>query len=119
MNFNPTQLTQANIDFFTEAKDKNLPGMNGIPDVDSGQVGLGNMVGNILVIAMTIGALMVLINLIWAAIEWVTSGGDTGKLESSRNRITQSVIGIIVLASVIAVFKLLQIFLGIEVLTFI
>ncbi|PIY80946.1 MAG: hypothetical protein COY80_00040 [Candidatus Pacebacteria bacterium CG_4_10_14_0_8_um_filter_42_14] len=115
---NFTQLAQANLNLFGEATLQKLPGRNSIADINSSQVGLGVMVSRVLTIAMTIAALMVLINLIWGAMEWVTSGGDTGKLESSRGRITQSVIGIIVLASVVAIFSLLQVFLGIEVLTF-
>ncbi|PIR62359.1 MAG: hypothetical protein COU65_03765 [Candidatus Pacebacteria bacterium CG10_big_fil_rev_8_21_14_0_10_42_12] len=109
---------QADLNLFLEANNQKLPGRNNIPGIDYAQVGLGVMVGRVLTIAMTIAALMVLVNLIWAAMEWITSGGDTGKLESSRARITQSVIGIIVLASVVAIFSLLQAFLGIEVLTF-
>src|SRR5690606_13303409 len=48
--------------------------------------------------AITIGGLMVLIFFIWGAIEWITSGGDSGKVASARNRITQAVIGMIILA---------------------
>ena len=46
-----------------------------------------------------LGAIAVLVFFIWGAIEWITSGGDKGKLESARNRITQAVIGLIILVS--------------------
>ena len=46
---------------------------------------------------ISMGAIFVLIYFIWGAIEWISSGGDKGKVENARNRITQSVIGLIVL----------------------
>lgn len=46
-----------------------------------------------------LGAIVVLIFFIWGAFEWITSGGDKGKLETARNRITQAVIGLIILVS--------------------
>jgi hypothetical protein len=50
-------------------------------------------------VIMSIGAIMVLVYFIWGAIEWITSGGDKGKTEAARNRITNAVIGLIILVS--------------------
>jgi hypothetical protein len=83
---------------------------------EDGEAGFGVLITKILTISSVIGALMVLLNLIWGGIEWITSGGDKGKAESARNRITQSIIGLIVLASVVALFMLIQEFLDLEVL---
>ena len=44
--------------------------------------------------------------------EWITSGGDKGKTESARNKITAAIIGLIVLASSWAVLMLILGFLG-------
>lgn len=48
---------------------------------------------------MSIGSLIVLIYFLWAAIEWITAGGDAGKVGKARDKITQSIIGLIVLVS--------------------
>jgi len=48
---------------------------------------------------ITIGGLAVLLYFLWGAIEWITAGGDKGKIESARNRIVQAIIGMILLAS--------------------
>jgi hypothetical protein len=40
------------------------------------------------------------------AISWITSGGDKGKIEDARNKITAAVIGILILASAWALFNL-------------
>ncbi|MDQ3008380.1 MAG: pilin [bacterium] len=99
----------------------NEQGLAGVPETfNSAQAGsgFGPFVGSILTAIMAIAALLVLLNLIWGAIEWISSGGDKGKLESARNRITQSIIGIIVLAASLAIFTALQTFLGINVINF-
>ncbi|NCN24364.1 MAG: hypothetical protein COU65_03770 [Candidatus Pacebacteria bacterium CG10_big_fil_rev_8_21_14_0_10_42_12] len=49
--------------------------------------------------AITIGALAVIVLFIQGAIEWITAGGDSGKIESARNRLTQSAIGLFILVS--------------------
>jgi len=49
--------------------------------------------------AITIGALAVIILFLQGAIEWITAGGDSGKIESARNRLTQSAIGLFILVS--------------------
>ena len=46
-----------------------------------------------------IGGLAVIIMFLQGGIEWVTSGGDKGKLETARNRMTQSALGLFVLVS--------------------
>ncbi|HCC84476.1 MAG TPA: hypothetical protein DEP87_02240 [Candidatus Pacebacteria bacterium] len=48
---------------------------------------------------MSLGSLLVLVYFAWGAIEWITSGGDKGKVENARNKITNSLIGIIILVS--------------------
>lgn len=51
--------------------------------------------------------------LVYGGIEWITSGGDKGKLESARNKITNGIIGLAVVASAWAVYRLIDYFLGI------
>lgn len=77
-----------------------------------------NLIGSVLSIVITIGVLMLLLYLVWGAFSWITSGGDKGKVEEARNRMTTAVIGIIVLSSSVAIFMLVQQILGICVLDF-
>ena len=60
---------------------------------------------------MILGALLVFMYLIWGGIEWITSGGDKGKTESARNKITAAIVGLIVLASAWAILLLVLGFL--------
>lgn len=71
-----------------------------------------SIIGGIMVVAV----LLVFFYLIWGAIEWITAGGDQSKIQKGRDKIVQSIIGIIVLASTLAIFSVLQVFLGIEII---
>lgn len=62
---------------------------------------------------MVLASLLVLLYLIWGGIEWITSGGDSAKVQKARDKITQAIIGILVLASTFAIYYTLQGFLGI------
>ena len=79
----------------------------------------GNLIGSVLSVSMVVAAILVLLYLIWGAFEWITSGGDKSKVEGARNKITQALIGIIVLASTTALLMVIQNFLNICVLDFV
>ncbi|NCN06342.1 MAG: hypothetical protein GW946_00680 [Candidatus Pacebacteria bacterium] len=48
---------------------------------------------------ISVGGLAVVVLFLQGGIEWVTSGGDSGKLEKARNRMVQGAIGLFVLVS--------------------
>lgn len=78
---------------------------------------LGSMITSLLTIVMAIAALAVFMYLIWGGIGWITAGGDKGKTEEARNRITAAVIGLIVLAAAYAILLLVLQILGFTSLT--
>jgi hypothetical protein len=80
--------------------------------------GFSFFVTRMLAALMAIGAVLVLLNLVWGAFDWLNSSGDKSKLEKARDKMTQSVIGLIVLSSVLALFTLIQQFFGIRVINF-
>lgn len=73
---------------------------------------IGTLFNSILNIVMLIAALLVFGFLIMGGIEWVTSGGDKGKTESARNKLTAAIIGLIVIAASYALVTLVLQFLG-------
>jgi hypothetical protein len=73
---------------------------------------IGAMLNGLISFIMVIAALLVFLYLIWGGIEWITSGGDKGKTENARNKITAAVIGLIVVAASYAVLTLALNFLG-------
>jgi hypothetical protein len=80
--------------------------------------GFAGLIGTLLSVVMTVGMLLLLYYLIMGAFAWLTSNGDKGKTEEARNKITTAVIGMIILASVLAMVGFVQYILGIQILTF-
>lgn len=72
----------------------------------------GGLINGVLSFVMVIAALLVFLYLIWGGIEWITSGGDKGKTESARNKITSAIIGLVVVAASYAILTLALNFLG-------
>lgn len=93
-------------------------GLQGAANHNSSDGGFSVLFSGIISAIMTIAAILVFVFLVWGAIEWITSSGDKSKLEGARNKISNAVIGLIILAATTAVFVLVEEFLGINVLTF-
>lgn len=49
-------------------------------------------------VAITVGGVIVVVFFLQAAIEWITAGGDSGKIQKARERIVQSFLGLAILA---------------------
>lgn len=109
-----TKQIAATVDIAGSAVSQGLPGATS----SDPQENFGNLLGGIMGGIMIIGALLVLLYLLWGGIEWITSGGDKGKTEAARNKITQAIIGLIVLAASTAIFMMLQSLLDICILSF-
>ena len=103
------------LDIAGEAQSQDLQGSQFHNSSDGG---FGIWLSNIMTVAMTLAAILVLFFMVWGAIEWITSGGEKGKIESGRNKISNAVVGLIVLAATTALFLIVEEFLNINVLTF-
>jgi hypothetical protein len=64
--------------------------------------------------AIIIGGIALFVMLVAGGIEYLTSGGDKAKLESAQKRITSAVIGVAIIASSFAIWKLALYFFGID-----
>ncbi len=111
------KIAQVELNIADEAISRGAPGTANLDPTD-GTVGFGSLVSSILSFVILIAAILVLFYLIWGGVEWITSGGDKGKLEKARQRITSAILGIVVLSGVLAIFSVVQQFLGIEVFSF-
>lgn len=95
------------LDLLQEGRTQQLPSAN---------TDFGGFVGQVLLIVLVFAVLLLLVYLIWGAISWMSAGGDSSKVQQARDRITQAVIGLIILLSVLAIFNLIQSFFGLNVL---
>lgn len=71
---------------------------------------------NLIVLGFIVGALVFLFILIIGAIQWMASGGDKAAVEAARGKITNAIIGIIILFALFAILGIVGRFLGIEAL---
>lgn len=54
------------------------------------------LIGNFITILLIIAAVIAIFFLIWGGIKWITSSGDKTKVESARNTIISSIVGLII-----------------------
>ncbi len=54
---------------------------------------------------------------IWGAITWILSGGDKAGVESAKNKITNAIIGMVLLFGSFAIILLIENFFGVNILS--
>ncbi len=59
-------------------------------------------------VAINLGAIVVIVFFIWGAFEWLTAGSDSKKIESAQKRITNAVIGLVILVSLFTILSFLN-----------
>lgn len=94
----------------------------GAPDLSIGKpdnvaiTNIGTLIQGIVQGAIVVAALLVFMFLIWGGIQWITSGGDKGKTQEARDRITAALVGLAVVASAWAIMLIISYFFGINIL---
>ncbi|MBI4035684.1 hypothetical protein HY383_01920 [Candidatus Daviesbacteria bacterium] len=76
---------------------------------------LGPFITNLISLAFIIALILVLVMIIWGALEWITSGGDKENVGKARGKIINALIGLAVLAVAFALFRFAGQFLGFNV----
>lgn len=79
-----------------------------------GDFTIASLIASLINGAILISALAVLLYLILGGFQWLTSGGDKGKTESARNKITSALIGLLIVIASWAVYQLILQFFGID-----
>lgn len=79
-----------------------------------GGTALGGIISGVIGALFVAGFLLTVVMLITGGILWISAGGDKAKLELARDRITNSIIGIIIVASTWAISTLVANFFGLN-----
>lgn len=95
-----------------QAQSQDLPGNSQMPSI-----GFGKLLSQVFQVSMLIGGFLVMFYFIWGALDWILSQGDKSKLEAARNKMLHAALGLLVLASVFALFSVLQQVLGVCIIT--
>ncbi len=75
---------------------------------------IGGWITAVMTFVMIISSLLVLGYLIWGALNWITSGGDKGKVDQARQKMIAAVVGLIIVSASYAVLVLVLAFLGFD-----
>lgn len=78
----------------------------------SGELIIGNLISVLVSLFMTVGFVFALFHLMFGAIRWVTASGDKAALQNAQDRMTQAVVGLILLVAVWAIMQLVSTILG-------
>ena len=55
---------------------------------------------------LVVGGLLLLLYLMWGALDWIMSEGDKEKLQKAQHKITQALIGMILVVAVLTIYGL-------------
>ncbi|KKU89223.1 MAG: hypothetical protein UY18_C0002G0036 [Microgenomates group bacterium GW2011_GWF2_47_9] len=74
---------------------------------------LGSFISHVFSAIIIVAAIAAFIYMIYGGFQWVMSGGEKDKIKEARDKITQAIIGLTVVAATWAIFLLIDYFLGI------
>lgn len=63
-----------------------------------------------------VGGLAFLLYFLQGGLAWITAGGDKGKIDEARNKITQGLIGLAILAASYVIIKFIESAIGLNLL---
>ncbi len=75
-----------------------------------------NLIKTLWNLSLIVAGLAIFIFLVWGAFEWLTAGSDSDKVSKAQQRIVNSLIGALVLVSVLAILKFFLPFIGLNIL---
>lgn len=76
---------------------------------------VGRLLNSFVSGAIVLALIMVLFYLVLGGIQWITSGGDKGKTEAARNKITSAIIGLAIVAASWAIFMIVGYVFGVNI----
>lgn len=91
------------------------------PDKASSEIapytaGAERLISNVLAFLSIVGAIMFLVYFLLGGINWITAGGDQGKVETAKKYMTGAAIGLIVIAFSYSIAFIVSTVTGIDIL---
>lgn len=77
---------------------------------------VSKLIPSLVTLAIIVGVVIFFSNLILGAIQWISSGGDKQGLEAAKSKVTNAIVGLVILFAVFAVLRLIQTFFGITIM---
>jgi hypothetical protein len=92
-----------------------LPANLGSGGISQGGTIIGKLVSSIGGLFFIFAFLLTFLYLLTGGVSWLTSGGDKAKLTEARDKITNAIIGLVIVAAAYAIFALVGQFFGLDV----
>lgn len=78
----------------------------------TGAGGISLFLSKLVALIYTVAIVVLVLMILWGAFDWITSEGQKEKIESARNKIIHSIIGILLFAVAFAIIQVLGQFTG-------
>jgi len=75
------------------------------------------MLPNFITLALIMGIVLFVFIMFIGAIQWITSGGDKAGIEGARGKISNAVVGIVLLLATFAIISMIELFFGVDILS--
>lgn len=85
--------------------------------INPGNTSIGAVIGFLVGAAVVFAVIAALLFILIGAFQWITSGGDKGKVESARNHIVAAIIGLIIIVLTLVIVNFVLELLGVGSLT--
>jgi len=82
----------------------------------SGENFFAKLIPSFLGLAFVVGIIIFVFIMIIGAVQWIISGGDKAAIQAAQGKITNAVIGVVILLSSYAILKLVGDFFGVAAL---
>lgn len=105
----PESGSGGNIDIRTQIEARNP----NYPDLNPGGDALGTIASNGVQAVMAVSGIAAFLYLLWGGVNWLMAGGDKTKVEAARDRITNAIVGLAIIASVWVIYGIIDGFFGI------
>lgn len=84
---------------------------------DGGYIFIGTLIPKMVGLLLVFGGVAFFFMFLWGAITWILSGGDKASVENAKGRITNAIIGLVLMVGTFAIAKLIETFFGISILS--
>lgn len=75
-----------------------------------------NFISYVIGLITIVAGLFFVVNFLLAALNWVTAGGDAGKIQKARDQMVQSTLGLVVVVGAYAIIGLIGTIVGLDLL---
>lgn len=95
---------------------ENAPFTEGIETNEGALSNLEAFISNIIGVLTVFATIFFVVYFLIAALSWVTSGGDSGKLQTARERMLHGVLGLIIVVAAYGIIGLIGSVVGFDIL---